>query len=43
MAPKFPCGYGPEGEDRVGGCEIFFIDLNPIYVLVKLELGTYAN
>ena len=26
-----------------GGLSIFLIDLNPIYVLVKLELGTYAN
>ena len=24
-------------------CQFFLIDLNPIYVVVKLELGTYAN
>ena len=35
----------PIGKGRVeeGGLSIFLIDLNPIYVLVKLELGTYAN
>ena len=35
----------PTGKRRVeeGGLSIVLIDLNPIYVLVKLELGTYAN
>ena len=35
----------PTGKGRVeeGGLSIFFIDLNPIYVLVQLELGIYAN
>ena len=28
-----------QGEDGEGGCEIFLIDLNPIYVLVKLEMA----
>ena len=35
----------PTGKGMVeeGGLSIFLINLNPIYVLVKLELGTYAN
>ena len=35
----------PTGKERVeeGGLSIFWIDLNPIYGLVKFELGTYAN
>ena len=31
-----------QGEDGEGVCGIMLIDLNPIYVLVKFELGTYA-
>ena len=32
-----------QGEGRGGRFVNFSIDLNPIYVLVKLELGSYAN
>ena len=35
----------PTGKERVERefYQFFLIDLNPIYVFVKLELGTYAN
>ena len=32
-----------QGEDGGGRFVNFLMDLNPIYVLVKLELGSYAN
>ena len=36
-------GYPQARGDREGDFSIFLIYLNPIYVLVKLGLGTYAN
>ena len=35
----------PTGKGRLERevCQMFLIDLKPIYVLVELELGTYAN